>query len=120
MCRPADVHGGSTLRVVLGAVDVGPRRRVQNEVDLASRSRVRQRPGDVPVGAREREDVVVRECPLERAAELAAGARDQDSTAASRADRIGVLELHRDATRGSFQGTVCSSGSAGSYSAVTW
>ena len=70
----------------------------------------------VPVLVCERDDVVVRERLAERAAELAAGARDQDATA-SRADRIGVLVLHRCATRGSFQGIVCSSGSAGSYSA---
>ena len=75
---------------------------------------------DVPVLVAQSHEVVVRERVLERAAELAAGARDQDATAASRADRIGVLVLHRSATRGSFQGIVCSSGSAGSYSAVTW
>ena len=68
----------------------------------------------------ERDEIVVRERVLERAAELAAGARDQDATAASRADRVGVLVLHSPTTRGSFQGIVCSSGSAGSYSAVTW
>ena len=54
----------------------------------------------------------------ERVAELAARARDQG--AASRADRIGVGVLHRCATRGSFHGTPCSSGSLGSYSSVTW
>ena len=35
-------------------------------------------------------------------------------------ERIGLRVLHRCATRGSFQGIVCSSGSSGSYSAVTW
>jgi hypothetical protein len=47
----------------------------------------------------------------ERVAELAARARDQG--AASRSERIGVVVLHRCATRGSFHGTPCSSGSAG-------
>ena len=37
VCGSADVHGRRTLRVVLGPVDVGPRRRVQHEVQLASR-----------------------------------------------------------------------------------
>jgi len=90
---------------------------VQDEVERAETRRGRV--GDVPVVPRERDGLVVRERIDERAAELAARARDQDATA-SRADRIGVLVLHRCATRGSFQGIVCSSGSAGSYSCVTW
>ena len=53
-------------------------------------------------------------------AELPAGARDQDAAAASRADRIGDRVLQRSTTRGSSHGTPCSSGSAGSYSSVTW
>ena len=93
---------------------------MQDEVDRASGQIRAGRVGNVPVGVAERDDVLVRECVLQGAAELAARARDQDATAASRADRIGVLVLHRCATRGSFQGIVSSSGSAGSYSAVTW
>ena len=120
MRRPGDVDGGGALRIGLRTVDVRPRRRVQNEVEVASQQTVAWRLGDVPVGVGERDDVVGGEGLLERVAELAARPRDQDSTAASRADRIGVLELHRCATRGSFQATVCSSGSAGSYSTVTW
>ena len=55
----------------------------------------------------------------ERGAELAAGARDQDAWE-SRAERIGSFVCHRSTTRGSSQGIPCSSGSAGSYSSVTW
>ena len=53
----------------------------------------------------------------ERGAQLAAGPRYED---ASRSERIGLSVLHRCLTRGSSQGTPCSSGSAGSYSRVTW
>ena len=73
---------------------------------------------DVPLVTAEREDVVVREDTGERVAELATGAGDQG--AASRSERIGVVVLHRCATRASFHGTPCSSGSSGSYSSVTW
>ena len=55
------------------------------------------------------------------AAELAARARDQDATALVPRRRGSVSGvLHRSFTRGSFQGMPCSSGSAGSYSSVTW
>src|SRR5205823_343278 len=54
----------------------------------------------------------------QRLAELAAGARDQET--ASRSERIGDSVLQRCATRGSFQGNSCSSGSSRSYSSVTW
>ena len=88
---------------------------MQDEVEtLLAESRI-ERMRDIPVRVRQRPDVVVGECLLERVAELAPRPRDQDSTAASRADRIGVVVLHRDATRGSF-----SSGSLGSNSVVTW
>ena len=73
---------------------------------------------DIPRGAIEREHLVGGEDGGERVAELAARTRDQGAT--SRADRIGVVVLHRCATRGSFHGTPCSSGSVGSYSSVTW
>jgi hypothetical protein len=72
--------------------------------------------GDVELLARAR--VTVREDLPQRGAELPAGAGDQD--AASRSDRIGDSVLQRWATRSSFQGTPCSSGSAASYSSVTW
>ena len=74
--------------------------------------------GHVPAAPVEREHVVVGERVRERVAELAARARDQDT--ASRGERIGFVVLHRCATRGSFHGMPCSSGSAGSYSSVTW
>ena len=54
---------------------------------------------------------------LQRGAELAAGAGDQET--ASRSERIGDSVLQRCATRGSFHGTSCSSGSSRSYSSVT-
>ncbi len=112
--RAADVHRGRTLRIVLGAVDVRPGRRVQHEAGLEPR---RRRLGDVPVGARERHDLVGGELLGQRVAELAACARDQDW---SRSERIGVSVLHRCLTRGSDHGSPCSSGAAGSYSSVTW
>ena len=120
MCRPGDVDRGCALRVGLGPVDIRPSSRVEDEVDLSSQQGVAGRRRDVPAVARQRDHVVVRELLRERVAKLATGARDQDATPASRADRIGVLELHSEATRGSSHGTVCSSGSAGSYSTVTW
>ena len=72
---------------------------------------------DVPAGAVEREHLVSRERRDERAAELPSGTRYEDVS--SRCERVGVFVLHRCATRGSFQGMPYSSGSAGSYSAVT-
>ena len=83
--------------------------------------RPRQRGGlvaDVPGAPVQGEDVVVAERARERGPELAPGPRDQG--AASRSERVGVVVLHRWATRGSFHATPCSSGSAGSYSSVTW
>ena len=110
----ADVDGGSLLRVVLGAVDVGPGRRVQHEFGCkAGRSGMRH----VPVGAGE--PARIRERLEQRVPELPAGAGYEDATA-SRDDRIGVCVLHSSLTRGSSQASDCSSGSAGSYSRVTW
>jgi hypothetical protein len=93
---------------------------VQDDVEVVARYIRAGRLGHVPVVPSERDDLAVRERLCERTAELAARARDQDAASVSRADRIGVLVLHRAATRGSFQGTVYSSGSSGSYSVVTW
>ena len=76
----------------------------------------RERLGDVQVGAPAR--VCLRKGLAQRGAELAAGAGDQ--VTASRSDRIGDFVLQRSATRGSFHATPCSSGSAASYSSVTW
>jgi len=87
---------------------------MQDEVD---RRRRVERQLDVPLRAGQRDQVVARERLDERGPELAAGARYED---ASRAERIGVCVCHRCLTRGSSQGTPCSSGSAGSYSRVTW
>ena len=70
----------------------------------------------VQLGSRARDGV--RKHLLERGAELAARARDQD--ALSRSERIGLSVLHRCLTRGSSHGIPFSSGSAGSYSRVTW
>ncbi len=106
--RGGPVFGG------LGPVDVGPRRGVQHELRRHAR---RGRERHVPRVAREREGA--RELGGERMPELPAGARDQSASARSRSDRIGDCVLQRSTTRGSFHGTPCSSGSAGSYSSVT-
>ena len=114
MLHASDIHRGRLLRIVLGAVDVGPRGRVQNEVGLERR---RRRERDVPVGARQRPRV--RERLGERVAELATRARDHSAARWSRSDKIGDRVLHRSTTRGSFHATPCSSGRSGSYSSVT-
>ena len=99
LARPLDVDAARSLLVRLSAVHVRERRRVEDEVGL----RLDRRAPDL----------------RQRAAELAARARDQDPTV-SRCERIGDSVLQRCRTRGSFQGTPCSSGSAASYSSVTW
>src|SRR5262249_24379034 len=109
--RPGDVDELRAGRVALGAVDVGPRRGVQHERRLC-----RERPRDVEFRPRAR--VRLGKGLSQRGAELAACARYEET--ASRYDRIGDLVLQRSTTRGSFHGTPCSSGSAGSYSSVTW
>ena len=111
----ADVDRRSALRIGLGAVHVGPGRRVQDEID-ARQPRRRQR--HVPVAAGERDHLVVRERLDERVPQLPAGA-GYEQAAASRGETIGVGVLHRCATRGSAQQSPCSSGSVGSYSSVT-
>jgi hypothetical protein len=117
MPRAADVDCRGALRVVLGAVDVRPGRRVEDEAGLDRRRRQRH----VPVGVGERDDLILRERLLQRAPELAARSRDYDalSDVLSRSERIGDWTLQRWATRGSFQGMPCSSGSAPSYSSLT-
>lgn len=117
MLRPAHVHLRRALRIILGAVDVRPRRGVEHQVDRAQAGRRRKR--DVPPLPGARDNVRVGEDLAESRAELAVGAGDQDA-ARSRLERIGDRVLQRWATRGSFHGTPCSSGSAGSYSLVTW
>ena len=97
--RPGGVGVEGTRRVLLGAVDVRPGRRVQDEVE---RAQVGGRGlGDVPLRPRERDDVLVGELLGQRLPELAAGAGDQEAAAASRADRIGDCVLQRSRTRGS-------------------
>jgi hypothetical protein len=87
---------------------------VENQIrPLEGRRRFR----NVPVLVADGDYLVRGEGFLQRSAELAARARDQD---ASRSDRIGDCVLQRCFTRGSSQGRLCSSGSAGSYSRVTW
>jgi hypothetical protein len=73
---------------------------------------------DVPLGEIDRDGVRV--ALGERGAELARAAGDQDAAAVSRCESSGDRVLQRSTTRGSFQGMPCSSGSAGSYSSVTW
>ncbi len=86
MLRPADVHRGRALRVGLGAVHVRPGGGVQHE--LRRRLDRRRRQGHVPVVPRERRQLVARERLPERAAELAAGPRQEDASR-SRSERIG-------------------------------
>ncbi len=87
MLRSADVDRGRTLRIGLGAVDVGPRSGMENEVDLAER---RRRKRDVPVLVRE--PGRTREGLEQRRAELPARPCYED---ASRAERIGDDVLQR-------------------------
>ena len=98
---------------------------MEDEVELALCHVGARRERDVPLLAAQSENVVVRKPLPERPTELPARAGDENSTGqdaapASRAERIGSVVFHRRATRGSFQGIVCSSGSDGSYSSVTW
>ena len=113
MLRAADVHCGGALRIGLGAVDVGPRRRVQHEVDLAELGG-----GGSVTSQSARVSAATRSgnASSERGPELAAGARYDD---VSRAERIGDVVLQRWRTRSSSHGMPCSSGSAASYSSVT-
>ncbi len=119
--RPADVHGSSALGIVLGTVDVGPRGRMEDEVE---RWQLGRRERHVPVGVGECQQFVAGERLLQRTAELPAGPRYENAAseqaALSRGERVGVWLLHRCLTRGSAQQSPCSSGSAGSYSSVTW
>src|SRR5256885_7695024 len=101
--------------VLLGAVDVRPSGCMEDDLGLD----VGRRQRDVPVGARQRERTVSDELLVKRAAELTPRSGDQDSIA-SRSDRIGDFVLHSSTARGSSQGHSCSSGSAASYSSVTW
>jgi len=76
----------------------------------------RRRKLDVPVVAAQRTSV--RKLLGERPPELTGSTGDQDSL--SRSERIGDVVLQRSRTRGSSHGMPCSSGSAASYSSVTW
>lgn len=113
MQGPPDVDGRRFLWMPFGQVDVRPRGGVQNEV---GRLELWGRQLDVPLLPPERERL--RELLRERAAELPGRAGDQDPL--SRSDRIGDVVLQRSRTRGSSHGMPCSSGSAASYSSVTW
>jgi hypothetical protein len=116
----AFVDGEGLVALRLRTVDVRPRGRVQNEI--RPRQALRIRIPYVPVLVRERERLDVREYLGERATELAARTAYDDlaEVAWSRSDRIGDCVLQSCLTRGSSQGTPCSSGSSGSYSSVTW
>ena len=84
--------------------------------DQIQRLELGRRQREVPVAPAERERV--RKLLRERAAELPGRAGDQDPL--SRSERIGDVVLQRSRTRGSSHAMPCSSGSAGSYSSVTW
>ncbi len=82
----------------------------------------RRRMGDVPV--RTGQGARLRELLAKRVPELPGGAGDegragQETARRSRSERIGERVLQRSTTRGSFHGTLCSSGLAASYSSVT-
>ena len=114
--RPGDVRRVRVRPLLLRAVDIGPRGRVEDEV---GRPGQRRRLGaNVPAASVERDEIVVRERRGERVAELATRTRDQDT--ASRDERIGLSCSTGARPAESFHGTPCSSGSAGSYSSVTW
>ena len=87
MLSAADVHGRRLLRIRLRRVDVGPRGRVENEVDRRERRR-RQR--DVPL--RMGQPARAGERLEQRRAELAGGAGYDD---VSRSDRIGDVVLQK-------------------------
>lgn len=72
---------------------------------------------DIPALPRERERLGIGLG--ERDSELAARPADQPAAAASRCESSGDVVLQRWTTRGSFQGSPCSSGSDASYSSVT-
>ena len=96
------------------------RRRRRSRRPRAARGRVSSESGCGDVELRARRARPPPETPRASArAELAAGAGDQD--AACPAPRGSAIRCSRGgATRGSSHGTPCSSGSAGSYSSVTW
>src|SRR5262249_35517001 len=112
--RTEHVDRLGAVRIDLCSVDVRPRRRVEHTrgpvVERLAHDVERLAVARVGVG----EDLP------KRGPELAAGARDQDASLASRSDRIGDRALQRSRTRGSFQAIPCSSGSDASYSSVTW
>src|SRR4029077_194252 len=110
-----DVDRRRVLRIGFGSVDIRPGGCVEDELE-ARQPWWRQR--HVPVVAFECDHLVARESLDERAPELPTGP-GYEQAAASRGETIGVVVLHRCATRSSAQHTPCSSGSAGSYSSVT-
>ena len=102
----ADVHGSRALRVILGAVDVRPRSRVEDKVGLRDPpERDESRPTPHASGHAPGELVE------QRVPELAACARDDDAAVLSRSERIGDCVLQRCRTRESSHGTPRSSGS---------
>ena len=109
--RPLHVDAPRLVGMRLGPVDVGPGSRVEDDLGIDG-----ERRRDVELLARAR--VGVRKRLAQRGAELAARAGDQET--ASRSERMGDSVLQRCATRESFQGNSCSSGSSRSYSSVTW
>ena len=112
----ADVDFCGPLRIVLGTIHVRPRRRMQNEPH-SSRDVRRRKKSHIPDVGLNRDPV--RKHLRQRRAELAGAAGDQDAAAVSRGERRGDRVLQRSTTRGSFQGWLLSSGSAGSNSSVT-
>ena len=94
---------------------------MQHELGTVQGERALHRPGvgDVELGTCGRRGLRAQE-QRELAAELAAAAGHEHAGHASRGERIGFAVDQRSRTRSSSQRTFCSSGSAGSYSSVTW
>ena len=94
---------------------------MQHELGLVLGERARHGAlvGDVELVAPGRRRLVA-EQQRELAAELAAAAGHEHAGHASRGESVGLAVDQRWRTRSSSQRTLCSSGSAGSYSSVTW
>src|SRR5437016_6019953 len=79
--RASDVDGRRALRIVLRALDVGPGRCVEYQIQVTVCYLARGRVSDVPGCSVQRNDIVAGEGLGERDAELAAGAGDHDPAA---------------------------------------
>jgi len=119
MPRPPDVDPPGVVRMDFSTIHIRPRRGMQDQIEMA---KVEPPLDDVPQLSRklvDRSGPLVRKGVGQGMPQLPARARDQDA-GVSLAERIGDGVLQRSLTRRSSQAIPCSSGSAGSYSSVTW